>query len=226
MNTIPKISIITPVYNAEENIESCMLSVASQNYKNVEHLIIDGLSTDNTLDIVKKYTDMYTHIRWISEKDNGIYDAMNKGIDLVQGEWIYFLGSDDIFYDDNVLEDLFIKEDLINYDLIYGNVKFKISGKIYDGEFSPSKLIEINICHQAIFQNKKLYNIFGKYEAKYKGVADWVFNMKWFNSNKINYKFIDRIVAVYNEDGYSFNNPDNEFIKDREKIIKQEFRIS
>ena len=85
------------------------------------------------------------------------------------------------------------------------------------------KLIEKNICHQAIFYRKKLFELFGKYETKYRGVADWVFNMKWFNSQKIKYKFIDRIMAVYNEDGYAFNNPDNEFTKDREKIIKQEF---
>lgn len=217
----PIISIITPTLNSEKDIEACLLSVANQSYENMEHLIIDGISSDKTLEIVEKYAQKYPHIKLISEKDEGIYHAMNKGIDLASGEWIYFLGSDDVFFDNDVLLD--ISKNLENVDVLYGNVKFKISGKIYDGEFNKSKLIEKNICHQSIFQRKKIYKLFGKYETKYKGVADWVFNMKWFNSKEINYKFIDRIVAVYNEDGYCFNNPDIEFEKDKEEIIKREF---
>ena len=120
MANLPKISIITPTYNSEKSIESCILSVANQTYKNIEHLIIDGQSSDNTLGIVKNYAERFSHLRVISERDNGIYDAMNKGIDLAQGEWIYFLGSDDIFYDEHVLEDLFSKEDLGNCDLFMG----------------------------------------------------------------------------------------------------------
>ena len=111
MKKLPKISIITPTLNAGKTLEACILSVVNQTYLNKEYLIIDGLSTDGTPGMVKKYADIYPYIKWISEKDAGIYEAMNKGIDLSSGEWIYFLGADDRFYSDRVLDDIFNQED-------------------------------------------------------------------------------------------------------------------
>ena len=156
-----RISIITPVFNAQEDIETCILSVANQSYKNIEHIIIDGFSTDNTLEAVKRYANKYSHIFWISEKDEGIYDAMNKGIDKSNGEWIYFLGSDDVFFDRDAIERVFIRKDIEESDILYGNVKFKHSGIIYDGKFNFFKLMEKNICHQGIFFRKDVFNEVG-----------------------------------------------------------------
>lgn len=96
------ISIITPVYNGEKYIEACIKAVINQNCPDVEHIIVDGASTDKTVEIIKLYADIYPHIRWISEKDNGQSDAMNKGIAMAKGEIISFLNVDD-FYQSNVL---------------------------------------------------------------------------------------------------------------------------
>ena len=105
------ISIITPVYNGDRFIEKCINAVINQNCHDVEHIIIDGGSTDRTVDIIKEYADRSSHIRWISEKDRGQSDAMNKGIQMAKGEIICFLNVDD-FYEPNVLNqvvELFIK---------------------------------------------------------------------------------------------------------------------
>ncbi|MFN3316004.1 MAG: glycosyltransferase, partial [Raineya sp.] len=84
----PRISIITPTFNAEQTIKRCLESVANQNYPSIEHWIVDGLSQDGTLEIVKEYAQKYSHVKYISEKDEGIYDAMNKGIDLATGDFL------------------------------------------------------------------------------------------------------------------------------------------
>lgn len=218
-----KITIITPAYNAERDIEACILSVANQTYKDKEHLIIDGLSTDRTLDIVRQYAEKYSHIKLVSEKDNGIYDAMNKGIDLACGDWIYFIGCDDVLYDDKVLENIFnfVEDDF--FDVIYGNVKWGNTDQIYDGKFSTLKLMEKNICQQAIFYKKKLFIACGKFDLKYTLLADHVFNMKWFNDDNVRRKYVNIIIAKYGIDGRSSTGDDTVFLQDRESIWKGNF---
>ena len=104
MYMIPKISIITVVYNAKGFLEETIESVLSQNFNNFEYIIIDGGSIDGTLDIIKKYQDRIT--LWVSEPDKGIYDAMNKGIRYAKGEYVYFLGGDDLLFDNQVLKNV------------------------------------------------------------------------------------------------------------------------
>jgi glycosyltransferase involved in cell wall biosynthesis len=218
-----KISIITPTLNSEKDIESCILNVANQNYKNVEHIIVDGLSTDSTLNIVKKYAKKYPHIKWISEKDSGVYEAMNKGIKIAEGEWIYFLGSDDSFYSEQVLgkiSQIIKKADL---DVIYGNVQWGEMEKKYDGEFSVLKLMKQNICHQSMFFKRDIFKKFGKFQTKYRVLADYVFNMQWFNDWEVKRYYASLVVAKYGTDGFSSKNQDQQFLKDREWIIKKYF---
>ena len=125
-NEYPKISIVTVVYNGEETIEETILSVKNLSYSNVEYIIIDGGSTDETLNIIKKYEDKIDY--WISEKDNGIYDAMNKGIKKATSEFVIFMNGGDTFFDENVLAN--IEKDLTNdFDIYYGdNYKVKENG--------------------------------------------------------------------------------------------------
>lgn len=218
----PKISIITPTLNAENNIEACILSVANQSYQNKEHLIIDGLSTDNTLAIVEKYAQQYPHIRFISEKDSGIYDAMNKGIDLASGEWVYFLGSDDLFHTDSVLEEIFGIEGISLYDLVYGNVVWGDTGTLYDGKFSLLKLMDKNICHQAIFYNSSVFRLLGKFDTKYKIWSDWLFNIKCFACEEIRTKYVDTAVAKFTFGGQSSQRiVDDTFLTDKLTIFKK-----
>jgi glycosyltransferase involved in cell wall biosynthesis len=219
----PKFTIITPAYNVQDRIESCILSVANQSYKNIEHLIIDGLSTDDTLSIVKNYSNKHPHIHWISEKDNGIYDAMNKGVSMSNGEWILFLGSDDVFYDKYILGNILAQNNIEELDVLYGNVIWGDSGNIYDGKFSQLKIMKINICHQAIFFRKQIFEKLGEFETKYKVCADWVFNMKWMNDDDIKKKYVDFVISKYNTEGLSSRLRDEEFIEDYDDLIKKHF---
>lgn len=221
----PLISVITPTLNSEATIEGCLRSVANQTFKNIEHIIIDGISSDLTLDIIKKYKAEYSNIRLISERDIGIYDAMNKGIDLSNGEWLIFLGSDDTLYDENVFLSLlnFLSDSKL--EVVYGNVIFKVSGEKYDGKFNRIKLIQRNICHQAILTRKRVFNKIGKFDIQYKSLADWHFNMKWFNNSKIKHKYTDRIIANYYENGYCFNNLDLKFGEDWDRNVADYFPL-
>jgi glycosyltransferase involved in cell wall biosynthesis len=214
MGSNPLVSIITPTLNSASTIEDCLKSVACQSYNNIEHLIIDGVSSDATLDIVKKYESEYSHIRIISEKDRGIYDAMNKGIDIARGEWLLFLGSDDTLVKEDVLMSLLpiLTDSKIN--IIYGNVVYKMSGKKYDGKFNKIKLLKKNICHQSILTRKEIFNKFGKFDIRYKVYADWHFNMKWFNDASIRHHYTELVIARFYENGYCCKALDEAFIQD------------
>lgn len=221
---IPKISIITPTLNVEKNIKRCLMSVINQRYSNIEHYIIDGLSTDETVDIVKKYAKKFSHIKLISEKDDGIYDAMNKGITNASGEWIFFLGSDDIFFDDDVLCRIFMQnDDYKKFDFLYGNVAWSDTGNIYDGKFTSLKLIQKNICHQAVFVRKSIYEEYANFDVRYKVCADWDFNMKVFATDNVRKKYIDMTVAQYGINGFSASNRDLVFEGDMANIVQERF---
>ncbi|WP_243370851.1 glycosyltransferase [Geotalea sp. SG265] len=217
------ITIVTPTYNAAKDIEACILSVANQTYPHKEHLIVDGLSSDGTLDIVKKYSAEYPHIKFISEKDNGIYDAMNKSIDIAAGEWIYFLGADDVLFDETVLAGIFDTPYIGPFEIVYGNVLWGDTGTIYDGKFSLLKLMDKNICHQAIFYTKALFNKVGNFDLNYRTWADYLFNIKCFSSDEIRIKYIDRIVAKYGTHGVSSQMNDPDFMREKASILKANF---
>lgn len=114
------ISIVTVSYNAVLTIEQTILSVINQTYPNVEYIIIDGGSTDGTVDIIKKYEDKIAY--WVSEPDKGIYDAMNKGVVVATGEWINFMNAGDIFTDGDVIDKLFHQNIIINrVGIVFGD---------------------------------------------------------------------------------------------------------
>ena len=196
----PKISIITVCLNAATVIERAINSVLNQTLKDIEYLVIDGASTDGTLEILKRFQQQNV-LKFISEPDRGIYYAMNKGLQLVTGEWIYFIGSDDVFFDDGVLERIFSK-DYNDEEIIYGNVKFLHSGVIYDGPFNHEKISTKNICHQALFVRKAVFEKVGLFNTKYRMSADFEFNTRWMGMN-LPSLYIDETIVVYNEKGLS-----------------------
>lgn len=206
----PLFSIIIPTYNSEQTLVNCLDSIVYQTFQDFEIMIVDGVSSDNTLRIVNHFANRYSNIRWISEKDKGIYDAMNKGIKLAKGKWLSFLGCDDSLYSTNTLADL--QKELKDFDVVYGNVISTHFKGIYDGEFTENKILEKNICHQAVIYKKTVFDRIGDYNTRYKSEADWDHNFRWFFSNKLTHKFIDIIIATYGESGISSNRDDPFFV--------------
>lgn len=220
-----KFSIIICTYNVDSSISKTLESILAQDFKDFEVIVVDGKSTDNTIKLIKSYEEQFEEkLKFISEEDSGIYDAMNKGIKIAKGEWLYFLGSGDIFYDNNVLDKL-NKEIILlkDHDIIYGNVEMGNTGLIYDGKFTIKKLIKKNISHQAIIFNKNIFNLLGFFNAKYKSLADWEFNMRWFNNKKIKVKYIDVTIAKYDLTGMSKSFFDKLFYDDFENNVKKYF---
>ena len=208
----PKISIITVCYNAEKTIEKTIKSIVSQAYKHIEYIIIDGASTDGTLNIIKRYKDNIDVL--VSEKDNGIYDAMNKGINAATGDIIYLLNSDDYFFNDHIVDNI-VKEFEENpeLELIYGKVKFfnipkeRQFMRNYDDVTFEAKtmlqLIRLIIPNQCIFAKKSLFNKIGLNNTKYKSNADY----DWFLravKNNTKMKFLNQYIAFYNYQGLSY----------------------
>jgi glycosyltransferase involved in cell wall biosynthesis len=148
----PKISIITVCFNCKDDIEDTIISVTEQKYSNIEYIIIDGGSTDGTLDIIRKYDSQID--LFISEPDNGIFDAMNKGIKAATGIWMNFMNAGDRFYDGNVLSRINFS-DYPEHGLIYGNTEYKIGIR---KPFPISSLSYglIMACHQSMFFNKDI----------------------------------------------------------------------
>jgi len=200
----PLLSIVVPTYNSVLTIAETLESIVNQTYPNLEVLVVDGLSNDNTCEVVNNFMLKNNFIKLISEKDTGVYDAMNKGLKLSKGDFLYFMGSDDVFYNNAIVDKILTKENRV-YDFIYGNVKFKKSKEIHSGESSLLKLIEdqISICHQAIFYSRSTFDTIGFYDLKYFIHADYDFNIRCFKNENIKIKFVDCIVAIFNEAGLS-----------------------
>lgn len=219
-----KLSVIIPTYNAGKTINEAVLSVLQQTYPDIELLVIDGASSDDTLTILKKLQQQHT-FTFVSEKDKGVYDAMNKGISMARGEWIYFLGADDKFHNNTIVFDFFSLPELDKYDLWYGDILLKTSRKRYGGQFTIQRLLLENIPHQGMFFKKSMFERFGYYNLKYKILADYVFNLSWFADKKVKRGYFDEIVAEYAEEGMSTLKKDFAYKKDRTLLAKQYFGL-
>ncbi|HLX54834.1 MAG TPA: glycosyltransferase family 2 protein [Aquella sp.] len=222
------ISVIIPTNNSGLTLSISIESILNQKYGDFEILIIDNNSSDNTVDIANNFRD--ERISVYVENDKGIFDAMNKGIGRAKGEWIYFLGSDDKFYNDCVL--LEISKYFKNQCVVYGNVKisgntsWSTNGQIYDGPFSLEKLLNKNICHQAIFYNKlflKENNVL--FNINYRLCADWDFNLKC--RSLTNFLFADLIIAEFNAGGLStLSSADDLFSREMVSNLISYFNLS
>ena len=207
MNNV-KISVVTVCYNAVKELERTMLSVLNQTYDNVEYIVIDGGSTDGTVEIIKKYADRLAY--WVSEPDKGIYDAMNKGIKVATGEWINFMNAGDEFFNDVVIQNI-RNNNIIddNYAMIVGdtvvnldNVRYRIKcNPFYKklplhramGWFHQSSFVK------AIIAKENLFDLSYVYASDYNMVIDiYRKGFKFFEVNEI--------IAVYDLNGASYQN--------------------
>lgn len=197
------------VYNVENTLQAALDSIFEQTYKNLELIIIDGGSTDDTVDMVQNHRSRVTY--FLSEKDNGVYDAMNKGIAASKGDWLFFLGGDDRFYKNDVLSALFANTDLLGIDLLYGDVEFTTNGKKYGGERNYTTLVEKNICHQAIFHSRKIFDKLGLFNTKYPILADFEMNIRVFRDDTLRKKYVPLIITYFNNRGLSSSVLDRHF---------------
>lgn len=207
MSIAPKVSIITVAFNEEKDILKTCRSVSNQTYKNFEWIVVDGKSTDKTIDIVKRFSNTYKIL--VSESDNGIYDAMNKGISLAKGEYLLFLNGGDYLYDRKVLEEVFLEG---NYkgDVLYGNccvLRSDGTKQILDFAKTIDKYYLINTCinHQSTFIKRELFNVYDLYDTSYQILGDYE---KWlkFITNGCSYVKIPIIISCFKfYDGKSSN---------------------
>ena len=212
-----KLSIIVPTYNCEKTISRCVDSIFGQLFQDWELLVVDGMSEDGTLKIVQQYSLQDGRVRVFSEPDKGIYDAMNKGIDRAQGEWLYFMGSDDFLYDSHSLEGIFTNN-VDEYDVVYGTVYAPHWEDRYKGEWKIENYMD-NRCHQAIFYKRSFFGKSIRYDIRYKVCADSAINMRWFLSPKYSSHYYPIVVANYSDGGYSSHTIDHEYNKDQAGII-------
>ena len=195
------ISIITINFNNKAGLLKTMKSVFEQKFTDYEFIIIDGLSTDGSKEIIEEHQQRLSH--WVSEKDAGVYDAMNKGIRQATGKYLFFLNSGDCFVDANVLAK--ITEPMISndYDFIYGNVS--INNKIvrYKNVLSLYYLLNQGMCHQTQFLKKELFEKYGYYNSAYKITADHCQLMLFLAKHNATYFHVDVAVAIIEPGGMS-----------------------
>ncbi len=179
---LPEISVITVCYNSEKHIEQTITSIAAQTYKNLEYIIIDGGSTDGTIDIIRKH-DAHIH-KWISEPDNGIAHAMNKGLELARGDYILFLHSDDYLLSPDVLKEasrfLHPPFDIVMFDII-----FEDNGrKIYRAPrgFNWWINFKTGVFHQSVFCSKRLFEQVGAFDTRYRVAMDYDFFLRAYRA--------------------------------------------
>ena len=213
----PLISIITVVFNGEKHLEQTIQSIFNQTYKNIEYIIIDGGSTDKTLDIIKKYENKITH--WQSEADNGIYDAMNKGIRIAKGEFVGLINSDD-YYEPNAVETIVQKlNEEPETDVFFGNM-YIINENLPKKQLQTYKKGDnlekvFSIWHPTVFVRKKAYNDFGLFDLSYKIAADYELLLRFYKEN-CKFFYIDKAISNFREGGISYYN---------KNISKERFRL-
>lgn len=205
MNYKPLVSIVTVVYNGEKTIEKTIQSVISNpHFSNIEYIIIDGLSTDGTVKIVKKYAEDITC--WISEHDNGIYDAMNKGWQFSRGEYVYFLGADDILLDIPI-ETLgkVLEQDI---GIVYGNVQLT-NGGLFISQYNWRIYLLNTLHHQGMFLKKAIVDRV-PFNIEYRVFADFDLNQRLYK-RKIKALGVKNIITLFNMNGISNNTQMEEY---------------
>lgn len=208
---VPFVSIVTVCYNAEETIARTMDTILTQTYPSVEYIIIDGGSTDNTVSLIQEYESLFRekqiHFSWISEPDHGIYDAMNKGISRVSGEWINFMNSGDGFYSKEVLSDIFSQEILPDEGVIYGNTELLLScGNVV---MTPKPISYLNkkmaFCHQSVFVRTEEMKAY-LFNTDYRLAADYDFFYNYYQRGG-KFRYVNLTIAVFeSEKGVSSAN--------------------
>ena len=183
-----KISIITITFNSAKTLQRALDSVQSQSYGSIEHVIVDGASTDGTRAMIETYAAKYPNVRWISEKDDGIYNAINKGIRMATGDIIGFLHSDDIFNSSDSIEQIAAAFETGNVDVVYGDLQYCRAGKVVrkwnSNSFNPRSLkYGWMPPHPTVYVRREVYEQVGPYDEWFRISADYDMMLRIFKSN-------------------------------------------
>jgi glycosyltransferase involved in cell wall biosynthesis len=202
-----RVSIITVCLNAAPCIETAIQSVKAQTYPSIEHLIIDGGSTDGTLDILTRYRAGFGYL--LSEPDRGIYHAMNKGIKAATGDILFFLNADDCFVDDETLTDVasvFSQQPAL--EVVYGNLIWEVQGNRVRRKQPPTVTREYlarrTILHQTVFARRRVFAATEGFSERYRIVSDYEWMLKVFLRDQRNYLYYDRDIAIMDTRGQSW----------------------
>jgi glycosyltransferase involved in cell wall biosynthesis len=226
MNNAVSISIITINYNNSSGLDKTIQSVINQTYSNYEYIIIDGGSTDDSVDIIKKYQQYLPY--WVSEKDNGIYHAMNKGIRASKGEYLLMLNSGDYLVDETVLERVALLG--LQQKIVYGNVIWDDGRKKFNGYF-PSNLtfkyfIDHSLGHQAAFIKRSVHDVVGLYDESLKIVSDWKLFILAICRFNLTHKHIPISISICSRDGISCLPSNTQLINlERQSVLQNEFPL-
>ena len=209
-----KVSVITINFNNPNGLEKTIASVINQTYKSIEYIVIDGGSTDESVTIIKQFAPEIDY--WVSEKDNGIYNAMNKGIAKATGEYLIFMNSGDCFADKEVMEKVFSLP--LKQDVIYGNVNF-LDHESHSAWCPPATLsfdhfVQSSIPHQGSFIKRSLFAKVGLYNEQLKISSDWKFFLDAIVKHKCTYKKVEMFIADCEDNGLSRKPGNQQFLRD------------
>lgn len=202
------LSIIMVAYNSFATVEQAISSIVNQVYSNIEFIIIDGGSTDGTLDVIKRYANKITY--WVSEPDHGIYDAMNKGVRACTGDYVYFIGSDDALVDVNIISQIVaeidMNTDILSCSVIVVDTESKMQYVMNNHQARDrGKYVGGMIPHQGMFMRRELL-VRCPFDTDYKIAADFKFFLQSYYDEKVNFKFIDIPVCFMATGGASGDN--------------------
>lgn len=202
-----RVSIITVCYNSESTIERTIKSVIGQTYKNIEYILVDGKSSDGTVDIIKEYKKKYpVIINYVSEPDRGIYDAMNKGISMTSGELIGIVNSDD-YYELDAVDNIVKSMTDDKYQILYGYLRKIKNNEEYSVSRLSYKFLEENmIAHPTCFVTKSVYDNFGTYNTEYVSVADYEFMLRMYKNKMVKFIPTDYVISNFEMGGMSATN--------------------
>lgn len=204
-----KVSIITAVHNNASTIKDAIESVINQSYQNIEYIVVDGASTDGTIEIINNYKNYIVH--FISEPDNGIYNAINKGIKLATGDIVGILNSDDFFCCNNIIEKVVNEFRKDNIDAVYGDVQFvnpnkenKITRYYSSKRFKPSMFkYGFMPAHPSFYAKRSFFNELGYYKETYKIGADFELLLRFLLKNNLNAKYLEMSFVTMRTGGIS-----------------------
>ena len=225
-----KLSIITINRNNAEGLEKTLRSVAAQSFREFEYIVIDGASTDGSVEVIKKYEAQFAHLKWVSEPDRGIYNAMNKGLRMATGDYIQILNSGDCLASNDILERMLAAlEEAGNPSILYGNMVkcFPDGRKMVDKCFAGQEITMLGMYtgtlnHDPAYIRRDLFEKYGYYDESLKIVSDWKWYMQAIILGDEKPQYVDLDVTLFDMTGISENADSKEMIrKERETVLKQ-----